>query len=110
MLAGHPGGVYFFTVVTHHRLKMIDGKLKPDPEAELEEPLIVRPTSETIIGDAFSRWIKMRAISVRRRRGWTTSFAVGPMMRRCVASCTKRHRRAQRHSYRPYSVLSRSRR
>ncbi len=45
-------------VVTHHRLKMVDGKLGPDPEARLEEPLIVRPTSETIIGDAFSRWIK----------------------------------------------------
>jgi len=45
-------------VVTHHRLKMINGKLQPDPEAELEEPLIVRPTSETIIGDAFSRWIR----------------------------------------------------
>ena len=45
-------------VVTHHRLKMIDGKLQPDPDAKLEEPLVVRPTSETIIGDAFSRWIK----------------------------------------------------
>ena len=45
-------------VVTHHRLKNIDGKLQPDPEAKLEEPYIVRPTSETIIGDAFSRWIK----------------------------------------------------
>jgi prolyl-tRNA synthetase len=45
-------------VVTHHRLKTIDGELKPDPEAELTEPLIIRPTSETIIGDAFSRWIK----------------------------------------------------
>src|ERR1700742_1400827 len=45
-------------VVTHHRLKNIDGKLVPDPEARLEEPLVVRPTSETIIGDAFSRWIK----------------------------------------------------
>ncbi len=45
-------------VVTHHRLKSIDGKLQPDPDAELEEPLIVRPTSETIIGDAFQRWIK----------------------------------------------------
>jgi prolyl-tRNA synthetase len=45
-------------VVTHHRLKNIDGKLQPDPDARLEEPLIVRPTSETIIGDAFSRWIK----------------------------------------------------
>ncbi len=45
-------------VVTHHRLKKIDGTLKPDPEAELAEPFIIRPTSETIIGDAFSRWIK----------------------------------------------------
>src|SRR5512144_832522 len=45
-------------VVTHHRLKNIDGKLQPDPESKLEEPLVVRPTSETIIGDAFSRWIK----------------------------------------------------
>jgi prolyl-tRNA synthetase len=45
-------------VVTHHRLKMIDGKLQPDPESRLDEPLVVRPTSETIIGDAFSRWIK----------------------------------------------------
>ncbi len=45
-------------VVTHHRLKQIEGELRPDPEAELTEPLIIRPTSETIIGDAFSRWIK----------------------------------------------------
>jgi prolyl-tRNA synthetase len=44
-------------VVTHHRLKAIDGELKPDPDAELTEPMIIRPTSETIIGDAFSRWI-----------------------------------------------------
>ena len=45
-------------VVTHHRLKAEGGKLVVDPDAELEEPLIVRPTSETIIGDAFRRWIK----------------------------------------------------
>jgi len=45
-------------VVTHHRLKNIDGKLVPDPAAQLEEPLVVRPTSETIIGDAFSRWVR----------------------------------------------------
>ncbi|HTI66810.1 MAG TPA: proline--tRNA ligase [Caulobacteraceae bacterium] len=45
-------------VVTHHRLAVIDGKLQVDPEAKLEEPLIVRPTSETIIGDAFSRWVR----------------------------------------------------
>jgi|SRR5579875_54181 len=45
-------------VVTHHRLKTIDGVLQPDPEAKLEEPLIVRPTSETVIGAAFQRWIR----------------------------------------------------
>ncbi len=45
-------------VVTHHRLAVIDGKLQPDPGAALEEPLVVRPTSETIIGDAFSRWVR----------------------------------------------------
>lgn len=43
-------------VVTHHRLELKDGKLVPT--GELEEPLIVRPTSETIIGDSFSRWIE----------------------------------------------------
>lgn len=42
-------------VITHHRLEEKDGKLVP--AGELEEPLVVRPTSETIIGDAFSRWI-----------------------------------------------------
>ncbi|MFB0611415.1 aminoacyl--tRNA ligase-related protein [Aurantiacibacter poecillastricola] len=46
-------------VVTHHRL-IADGEggLIPDPEAKLEEPLVVRPTSETIIGDAMSRWVQ----------------------------------------------------
>ena len=46
-------------VVTHHRL-ISDGNggLIPDPEAELEEPLVVRPTSETVIGTAFSRWVQ----------------------------------------------------
>src|SRR3954465_2869902 len=45
-------------VVTHPRLKNIDGKRHADPEAKLEEPLVVRPTSETIIGDSFARWVK----------------------------------------------------
>ena len=46
-------------VVTHHRLcASADGKdLIPDPTAELEEPLIVRPTSETIIWHMFGKWI-----------------------------------------------------
>ncbi|MBT8339706.1 MAG: proline--tRNA ligase [Desulfatitalea sp.] len=43
-------------VVTHHRLeKGPDGGLVPG--GKLTEPLVVRPTSETIIGDAFSKWI-----------------------------------------------------
>jgi prolyl-tRNA synthetase len=43
-------------VVTHHRLeKNKEGKLVP--AGELEEPLIVRPTSEMIIGHSFAKWI-----------------------------------------------------
>jgi prolyl-tRNA synthetase len=30
----------------------------PDPEAKLEEPLVVRPTSETVIGAAMARWVQ----------------------------------------------------
>ncbi|KQN25260.1 proline--tRNA ligase [Sphingomonas sp. Leaf33] len=46
-------------VVTHHRL-IADGNggLTPDPSAKLEEPLVVRPTSETVIGTAFARWVQ----------------------------------------------------
>lgn len=46
-------------VVTHHRLeaKTVDGKVKMIPAGELTEPFIIRPTSETIIGAAFARWI-----------------------------------------------------
>lgn len=43
-------------VVTHHRLEEKDGKLIPT--GELEEPLIVRPSSETIISDCFARWVQ----------------------------------------------------
>jgi len=44
-------------VVTHHRLSAgPDGGLVPD--GELDEPLIVRPTSETIIGAMFSKWVQ----------------------------------------------------
>jgi len=46
-------------VVTHHRLVGDGkGKLIPDPESKLEEPLVVRPTSETVIGQAMSRWVQ----------------------------------------------------
>ncbi len=47
-------------IVTHYRLKVDDatGELVVDPDAKLEEPLVVRPTSETIIWDTYSRWIQ----------------------------------------------------
>jgi prolyl-tRNA synthetase len=45
-------------VVTHHRLVQQGGRLVPDPESKLEEPLVVRPTSETLIGAAMSRWVQ----------------------------------------------------
>lgn len=43
-------------IVTHHRLEQVNGRLVPS--GELEEPLIIRPTSETIIGESYARWIK----------------------------------------------------
>ena len=47
-------------VVTHYRLKNSeDGKsVVVDPDAKLEEELIVRPTSETIIWDTYRKWIQ----------------------------------------------------
>ncbi len=46
-------------VVTHHRLvEGPEGGLVPDPESKLEEPLVVRPTSETIIGAMFAKWVQ----------------------------------------------------
>ncbi len=49
-------------IVTHSRLKAIevDGKpvLVPDPASALEEELVVRPTSETIIYSMFAKWVQ----------------------------------------------------
>ena len=46
-------------VVTHHRLEAAPGGgLRPAPSAELTEPLIVRPTSETIIGATYAKWVQ----------------------------------------------------
>jgi prolyl-tRNA synthetase len=45
-------------VVTHYRLRSKDGKIEVDPEAKLEEELIVRPTSETIIWNTYKGWIQ----------------------------------------------------
>src|SRR5438105_2548899 len=52
-------------VVTHHRLKSVDDPNRPgkkmivvDPDAKLEEELIIRPTSETIIWNTYRGWIQ----------------------------------------------------
>ena len=48
-------------VVTHYRLQSDpdnEGKLRVDPEAKLEEELIVRPTSEAIIWSTYKGWIQ----------------------------------------------------
>ncbi|MBC7979121.1 MAG: proline--tRNA ligase [Armatimonadetes bacterium] len=49
-------------VVTHHRLEAVKdeltGKTKMIPSGELAEPYVIRPTSETIIGAAFARWVQ----------------------------------------------------
>jgi len=48
-------------VVTHYRLKNDPdkpGKLMVDPEAKLEEELVVRPTSEAIIWNTYKNWIQ----------------------------------------------------
>lgn len=46
-------------VVTHHRLEADGaGGLRPAPAAKLNEPLVVRPTSETIIGATYAKWVQ----------------------------------------------------
>lgn len=49
-------------IVTHTRLKATGesgaAALIPDPESKLEEPLIIRPTSETIIYEMFAKWVQ----------------------------------------------------
>ncbi|MFT5105609.1 MAG: prolyl-tRNA synthetase, partial [Pseudoalteromonas tetraodonis] len=48
-------------VVTHHRLEAVkdaDGVTRMVPSGKLSEPFVIRPTSETIIGAAFARWIE----------------------------------------------------
>jgi prolyl-tRNA synthetase len=45
-------------LVTHTRLKAADGGVIVDPTSQLDEPLVVRPTSETIIYAMLAKWIQ----------------------------------------------------
>lgn len=46
-------------IVTHHRLSKNDkGELGPDKDSQLAEPMIIRPTSETIIGESMHNWVQ----------------------------------------------------
>ncbi len=46
-------------IVTHHRLKQAeDGSVVVDPDSKLDEELIVRPTSETVIWNSYKNWIQ----------------------------------------------------
>jgi prolyl-tRNA synthetase len=46
-------------VVTHHRLRAAEGGgVEVDPAAKLEEPLVIRPTSETIIWHMYGQWVQ----------------------------------------------------
>ena len=60
-------------VVTHYRLKTDEnnkGKLIVDPEAKLEEELVVRPTSEAIIWSTYKNWIQFyRALPILINQG-----------------------------------------
>jgi prolyl-tRNA synthetase len=62
-------------VVTHHRLEKDEtGKLIPAPSSELAEPLIVRPTSETIIGESVSNWIQSYRDLPMKLNQWCNVF------------------------------------
>ncbi|HKJ30274.1 MAG TPA: proline--tRNA ligase [Balneolales bacterium] len=45
-------------VITHSRLKATKDGVEVDPDSKLEEELIVRPTSETIIWDTYRNWVQ----------------------------------------------------
>lgn len=64
-------------VVTHHRLCTSSngkGGLIADPSAELEEPLIIRPTSETMIWSMFQKWIHSHRDLPLKINQWANVF------------------------------------
>lgn len=62
-------------VVTNHRLILDEnGKMIPDPNADLSEPLVVRPTSETIIGESFKKWIRSYRDLPKKVNQWANVY------------------------------------
>jgi prolyl-tRNA synthetase len=62
-------------VVTHHRLaKNEEGVLTTDPTSELSEPYIIRPTSETIIGESVKNWIQSYRDLPMKLNQWCNVF------------------------------------
>lgn len=59
-------------VVTHHRLSVdaATKEVRPDPASELAEPLVIRPTSETMVWHSFGRWIHSHADLPLRINQW----------------------------------------
>ena len=70
-------------VVTHHRLTAgPEGGLIADPEAELEDPLIIRPTSETMIWFMFRKWINSHRYVLQNKSDSEMSFILLEMEHR----------------------------
>ena len=64
-------------VVTHHRLSQTspsNSTLQPDPQSVLPQPLVIRPTSETMIWSTFSKWIKSHRELPLRLNQWANVF------------------------------------
>ncbi len=74
-------------IVTHSRLKTAteNGKttVVPDPDSKLEEELIIRPTSETVIWDTYRKWIQSYRDLPLLINQWPTSCAG-----RCARACS----------------------
>jgi len=90
-------------VVTHHRLctdPNNPNNLIPDPASLLEEPLIIRPTSETIIWSSFQKWISSHRDLPFKINQWANvlrwELRTRPFLRTSKWFCASRERAARR--------------
>src|SRR2546427_10790337 len=77
-------------IVPHPRLRATGkgggGAVEPDPASALEEPLVVRPTSETIIYAMFAKWIQSYRDLPLLLNHWCNVVAGECRMRRCLGT------------------------